>query len=278
VITDVLGGNAGTRSYDPYGTQTVQTGNWNDAFGTPYATLGWAGEYKDTDTGFTYLRARHYDPATGQFLQNDPVSGGSCNTHEYGCANPLTNTDPTGAKCEIGLNPLRWASNAKDCAVQMTSVGATGGACIDLSGGMPLVPGLPIGIGGGAVGCAVLDTNGDVGLTGSVSGGPGIGTPGASLTFGPMLSASPRVEDLGGTADGLSVSGGNGFALAGSVSQSKACGVPYVSAYGGMGLGGGAWVGLERSRTWVASTGPEGCPAPRLPWSTPWALPTAWGC
>ena len=96
LITNTTGATAGTRSYDPYGTQTNQTGNWNDTFNNPYATLYWAGEQKDNDTGLTYLRARHYDSTTAQFLQTDPIAGGSCNTHEYTCANPLTYTDPTG--------------------------------------------------------------------------------------------------------------------------------------------------------------------------------------
>ncbi len=31
------------------------------------------GEYTDNETGNQYLRARYYDPATGQFLSADPI-------------------------------------------------------------------------------------------------------------------------------------------------------------------------------------------------------------
>jgi RHS repeat-associated protein len=32
------------------------------------------GEYTDAETGFTYLRARYYDPGTGQFISRDPLT------------------------------------------------------------------------------------------------------------------------------------------------------------------------------------------------------------
>jgi RHS repeat-associated protein len=41
---------------------------------------------------------RDYDPAVGRFVESDPIglSGGSYSTYEYGYANPLLYTDPTG--------------------------------------------------------------------------------------------------------------------------------------------------------------------------------------
>jgi len=29
--------------------------------------------YTDAETGFVYLRARYYDPTTGQFISRDPL-------------------------------------------------------------------------------------------------------------------------------------------------------------------------------------------------------------
>ena len=52
-----------------------------------------------------YLRARHYDPTTAQFLQTDPLPGGSCNTHDYVCANPLSGVDPSGTQTEV-IGPI----------------------------------------------------------------------------------------------------------------------------------------------------------------------------
>jgi RHS repeat-associated protein len=266
VITDVLGGNAGTRSYDPYRTQTVQTGNWNDAFGTPYATLGWAGEYKDTDTGFTYLRARHYDPATGQFLQNDPVSGGSCNTHEYGCANPLTNTDPTGASTcggGWGWNPYRWVGVFQDCvALAAREKGYSGnfvvGVCAAGSGSFVWPTAFGAGVTGGVEGCLLVDGHGDYGATASAQHGVGLGTSGGSITVGPTLSLARKIEDVRGTASGIAASVGKGLGVYGSISRSSACDYTYGSGSVGVGGGIGGWVGVYREDTLLTSNGRSG--------------------
>jgi RHS repeat-associated protein len=63
--TDASGARTGTWTYDAYGNITAHTG-----ITTPYT---FAGEYLDTDTGLTYLRARDYDPTTGSFLTRDPL-------------------------------------------------------------------------------------------------------------------------------------------------------------------------------------------------------------
>ena len=54
-------------TYDVYGKRTAVTGSPAD---TPF---GFAGQYTDAETGFQYLQARYYDPATGQFLTPDPL-------------------------------------------------------------------------------------------------------------------------------------------------------------------------------------------------------------
>ena len=86
------------------------------ATGTAGTSFGYAGEYADSDTGLVYLRARYYDPATGQFLTRDPLVGQTREAYGYVNGNPLNATDPTGHnKCELGANPLRWGGNAQDC-------------------------------------------------------------------------------------------------------------------------------------------------------------------
>ena len=127
-------------SYDPYGKPKIQTGTWNNTYGTPHATLGWANEYVDTDSSYVYLRARHYDPNTAQFLQTDPIPGGSCNTHEYVCANPLTGTDPAGQQAKIagplnsqytdtGLTYLRARRHDPATAQFLQTDPVPGGSC-----------------------------------------------------------------------------------------------------------------------------------------------------
>ena len=90
------------------------------ATGTAGTSFGYAGEYADSDTGLVYLRARYYDPATGQFLTRDPLVGETREAYGYVNGNPLNATDPTGHnKCELGANPLRWGGNAQDCGSDM---------------------------------------------------------------------------------------------------------------------------------------------------------------
>ncbi len=62
----------------------------------PLPTERFAGQYTDAETGFQYLRARYYDPATGQFLSRDPMEALTRSAYGYVDGNPLNGTDPTG--------------------------------------------------------------------------------------------------------------------------------------------------------------------------------------
>ncbi len=62
-LSSATGATAATATYGPYGNLTASTGR--------LSPLGFAGEYTDAETGFQYLRARYYDPVTGQFLSRD---------------------------------------------------------------------------------------------------------------------------------------------------------------------------------------------------------------
>lgn len=48
-----------------------------------YDPYGFAGEYTDAETGFQYLRARYYDPGSGQFLTRDPLADLTGQTYAY---------------------------------------------------------------------------------------------------------------------------------------------------------------------------------------------------
>lgn len=115
----------GTATYDPYGRdQLVLSASGDSTNGAPGSTtisiagasvtlggnnstgggaaadgtsgFGYAGEYTDAETGFTYLRARLYDPETSQFLTRDPVEGVSGDPYGYAFNNPVVLTDPSG--------------------------------------------------------------------------------------------------------------------------------------------------------------------------------------
>jgi RHS repeat-associated protein len=54
------------------------------------------GRVVDPETGLQYLRARHYDPTTGQFLTRDPIEAITRSPYAYVQNNPINGTDPTG--------------------------------------------------------------------------------------------------------------------------------------------------------------------------------------
>jgi RHS repeat-associated protein len=76
-------------STDPFGNPTASTGNTQ-------TFLGYAGEYRDDESGFTYLRARYYDPSTAQFLTRDPIGAITRSDYGYATSSPLNLIDPTG--------------------------------------------------------------------------------------------------------------------------------------------------------------------------------------
>jgi RHS repeat-associated protein len=108
--TDSSGATVATFTYDAFGKLTASTG-------TVTTPLAWAGEYRDAESGFVYLRARSYDPGTGQFLTRDPIESVTQEPYQYAGNDPLNNIDPSG---------LNWLSDrARDIGSAM-SAGAQG--------------------------------------------------------------------------------------------------------------------------------------------------------
>ena len=111
-----------------YSNGTVVQTNGTDAFGLPAADLTrgsgnqsmqFTGEYTDKEDGFTYLRARYYDPQVGRDIQADSVrkgTGGVVGWNRYICVDndPVLSIDPTGqssfekntVKCGDPSNPV----------------------------------------------------------------------------------------------------------------------------------------------------------------------------
>jgi RHS repeat-associated protein len=105
LLTGSSGSVLASFSYDPYGNVTGSTGSVS----TP---LGFAGEYRDAESGLVYMRARYYDPATAQFISRDPLELLTRQPYSYVNDNPLNGADPTGLSCN-------WASpwhDPLDCA------------------------------------------------------------------------------------------------------------------------------------------------------------------
>ncbi len=88
-LTSQSGTVVATQSTDPHGNPTASSG-------TTQTSFAYDGEYRDRETGFTYLRGRYYDPTTTQFLTRDPANAITQSAYNYVNGDPLNETDPLG--------------------------------------------------------------------------------------------------------------------------------------------------------------------------------------
>jgi RHS repeat-associated protein len=111
-LSDASGQPVRASSYDSFGRMAL-FGAGFDAAAQPATPYAFAGREYDAESGFYYLRARYYDPATGRFVNADPldvpallVTGRASvlrdpqqlNLYSYAANNPLAFRDPTGLK------------------------------------------------------------------------------------------------------------------------------------------------------------------------------------
>ena len=107
--------------FDSFGARTVT--------GTP-ERYGFTGREHDIENALIYYRARHYDPAAGQFLQRDPIgfAGGDLNLYTYVENDPYNWTDPSGLSSTAGC------ASGPACKSQGRAVaGAVGGGAVTLA-------------------------------------------------------------------------------------------------------------------------------------------------
>jgi choice-of-anchor C domain-containing protein len=103
-LTDVSGNVTDTYSYEAFGNLVGQMSSTANVY-------LYAGEQRDGDVGFYYLRARYHNSMQGRFLSNDPASGvlfdpPSLHRYLYTANDPIGKADPTGEKytlTELGL-------------------------------------------------------------------------------------------------------------------------------------------------------------------------------
>lgn len=172
MMTDSGGAGARRTAYDVWGGVRYYNG------GTTALGLGYTGEQQGSD-GLVYLRARHYAPHLGRFLQRDTFSGfaarpQSLNRYAYVENNPANTTDPSG-HCPM-------CAGAAVGAV-VGGVTAYGGQVIgNLAGGQDLGSAMKNvdwgGVGAGVVGGAVGGATGAF-LAPVIGGALGGGTSGA---------------------------------------------------------------------------------------------------
>ena len=88
---------------DTGGAPTASTLRRYSAFGVPREAApaqsierGFASRPIEGASGLVYMRARHYDPTTGRFLQPDPEGIASTQRYAFAEHNPYIYNDPTG--------------------------------------------------------------------------------------------------------------------------------------------------------------------------------------
>lgn len=89
LLVSATGIPVGSYSYSTYG-QTIRHA------GTASTALQFDGQYTDAESGFQYLRARYYDPASGVFLSVDPLAGLTNAPYSFAYNSPVNLGDPQG--------------------------------------------------------------------------------------------------------------------------------------------------------------------------------------
>jgi len=93
--------------------------------------LRYPGQQWDEETGLSYNLNRYFDPATGRYIQSDPIGlDGGWNRFLYVNGNPLKWTDPKGLAVPAAI--IACMSNPLCAATMAGAVAATAKACVDL--------------------------------------------------------------------------------------------------------------------------------------------------
>jgi len=164
LVTTASGNQLSYYRYDAFG---------NLALGTPTSPFGYAGQYADTSSspsGFDNLRARWYQPQTGQFTTWDPAFAQTNQAYDYAGEDPVNGSDPSGL---WSLNPIA------DVVQAATDIGHAANAAL------PVVHSVANVIAIGASFCAAVTSETIVGgaTCGTVALAAGAVTAGSGLAL-----------------------------------------------------------------------------------------------
>ncbi len=99
----------GRARFDSFGRVETASGTMQSGSSPIGGRFAFQGEWQEQATGLYHLRAREYDPMTGQFLTRDPAQGNpllpeSFHPYVFANGNPAVYRDPSGMFSLIGLN------------------------------------------------------------------------------------------------------------------------------------------------------------------------------
>jgi RHS repeat-associated protein len=109
----------------PVAIDTDEYGNARESGGADrYGWLGAKQRSAETPTGLLLMGARLYNPTTGRFLSVDPVLGGSCNSYEYVCGDPINLVDLDGRMTAVALVGMAGLGVSAGTVLTVIGVGA----------------------------------------------------------------------------------------------------------------------------------------------------------
>jgi RHS repeat-associated protein len=208
---DSSGSVMGSMNYTSYG-EPCESCSISTAF-------GFEGGYSD-QTGLEYLIHRYFNSGTGQFLSVDPDSSMTGQPYEYGNGDPVNNVDLDG-DYTVGI--------CASAGAQAAIFNLTGSGCLTRT---------------------VFDANheDDIGLTGTVGGGLGVGANvAASLSY--EITDATNLQQLKGEFEYATIGGEDGGGATATVFWNNDLSVVGIDVGGS--IGAGADIAVGDSDTWV---------------------------
>ena len=242
LLSDALGSVRGVINSTGSLTATTTYDAWGGSEATgglaPYTPFGYGGYYTDP-TGLAYLRARYYDPATGQFLSRDPLEALTGRPYSYAGNDPVNETDPSGLLGCGDLGPFAGACNTVSSGVSTV----VGGAGSTIGAGATWVYNHPVETVGVAAGGVSLATGvgevvaGGAAVTEGMLGGVSVGSGVLAAVVDTRYCLAGSGISCVGAGVGLLATGGGAAVAFGVATDTAASGATAIGlTFGGIGL------------------------------------------